>query len=77
MAGSGDLDSLKLLRTISLNEELPFSALSGVNNSIGMLFLGGGKYTVGNTMKDVALLLISFYPIYSNDIMDNECYRIV
>lgn len=77
MAGSGDLEILKLYRAIVKTANFPFSVLSGINNAIGLLFLSGGGKTLGNSMKDIAFIYISFYPIYSNDIGDNDCYGIV
>ncbi|KAI0221452.1 Anaphase-promoting complex subunit 1 [Lamellibrachia satsuma] len=75
MAGTGNLDVLRLCRHLrsrvgaNYNYVLYGSHL-GVSMALGLLFMGGGRYTLGTKPECVAILLCAIYPmwpIHSND----------
>ena len=65
MSGTGDLDSFRLFR---MTGHKAFGA------AIGLLFLGGGKCTLGNSPEDVAVLIAAFYPHFPILSSDNQSF---
>ena len=76
MAGTGDLDSLQRLRHAHGKYTLPskFGMHLANHMSLGMLFLGGGRCTLGTSHAAVCALLISFYPRYPLFGYDNRTH---
>eukprot|EP00548_Thalassiothrix_antarctica_P012569 CAMPEP_0194162190 /NCGR_PEP_ID=MMETSP0152-20130528/79363_1 /TAXON_ID=1049557 /ORGANISM="Thalassiothrix antarctica, Strain L6-D1" /LENGTH=1229 /DNA_ID=CAMNT_0038872073 /DNA_START=279 /DNA_END=3966 /DNA_ORIENTATION=- len=74
MAGTGDLDTLRLLKMIRWrsDDEIRHGSHMTIASAIGLLFMGGGMYTVGRSAEDIAALLAAFYPRYPMDPMDNK-----
>ncbi len=74
MAGTGDLDSFRLFRAIRwrCDESTLYGTHMAIGAAIGLLFLGGGKYTLGNSPDDIAMLITSFYPHYPVLSSDNQ-----
>jgi len=74
MAGTGDLDSFRLFRAIRwrCDEDTLYGTHMTLGAAIGLLFLGGGKYTLGNSPGDIAMLITSFYPHYPVLSSDNQ-----
>jgi anaphase-promoting complex subunit 1 len=74
MAGSGDLDTLRLLKMIRwrCTEESRYGHHMMYGMAIGLLFLGGGTCTVGRSPEDLAALVTAFYPRYPVATSDNE-----
>lgn len=74
MAGTGDIDSFRLLR--ALRRRCEDTTLYGTHQAfgaaIGLLFLGGGKCTLGSSPQDVAILIASFFPHFPILSMDNQ-----
>ena len=64
MAGTGDLDSFRLFRALrwKCDNETLYGSHMLFSSAIGLLFLGGGKCTLGSTPSDVAMLIAAFYP---------------
>jgi anaphase-promoting complex subunit 1 len=76
MAGTGDLDCLQRLRYAHGKCTLPskFGMHLANHMSLGMLFLGGGRYTLGTSHAAVCGLLASFYPRYPLFGYDNRTH---
>ena len=64
MAGTGDLDSFRLFRALrwKCDDDALYGTHMAFGTAIGLLFLGGGKCTLGSKPEDVAMLIASFYP---------------
>lgn len=74
MAGSGDLDTLRLLKMIRwrCEEQSKYGHHMMYGMAIGLLFLGGGTFTVGRSPEDLAALITAFYPRFPVTTSDNE-----
>lgn len=73
MAGSGDLNALKLLRTIRWKTlGVSYGTHVALNSSIGLLFLSGGKATLGRSNSAIAALITAFFPLYPLTTTDNN-----
>jgi anaphase-promoting complex subunit 1 len=42
--------------------------------SLGLLFLGGGRYTLGHSDAAIACMVAAFYPRFAQVSSDNKCY---
>lgn len=64
MAGSGDVESLQRFRYAHGKYSTPnkFGMHMANHMAMGLLFLGGGRYTLGNSDAAICALLASFYP---------------
>lgn len=76
MAGTGDIPLLRRLRSLHGSEDstTPYGSHLAAHLAIGALFLGCGTATFGSSDIAVAALLIAFYPIFPNDVMDNRSH---
>lgn len=76
MAGTGDVPVLRRLRTLHGRDDpgTPYGSHLAAHLAIGALFLGCGTATFGTSNLAIASLLISFYPIFPNDVMDNRSH---
>lgn len=76
MAGTGDLALFRRLRSLHgrVDPETPYGSHMAAHMAIGMLFLGGGSYTLGTSDLAVASLLCAFYPIFPTTVLDNKCH---
>lgn len=76
MAGTGDLAVFRRLRSLHgrVNMETPYGSHMAAHMAIGMLFLGGGSYTLGTSDLATASLLCSLYPIFPMTVLDNKCH---
>ena len=76
-AGSGNVEMMARLRAY-LVQDSPVDAKTsyGFNMamamSLGLLFLGGGELTLGNSNSDIAALIMAFYPHYPTAPEDNR-----
>ena len=74
MAGTGDMDSFRLFRALRWRCE--DSTLYGTHQifgaAIGLLFLGGGKCTLGSSPHDIAVLIAAFFPHFPVLSADNQ-----
>lgn len=77
MAGSGDLEVLRLCRYLrsrvgpNLNHVL-YGSQMAINMALSLLFMGGGRYTLKTDSLSVALMLCAFYPHFPVDSNDNR-----
>ncbi|KHN97163.1 negative regulator of mitosis [Metarhizium album ARSEF 1941] len=76
MAGTGDILVLRRLRSLHGrdNPDVPYGSHLAAHLAIGSLFLGCGTVTFGSSDKAIAALLISFYPIFPTNVMDNRSH---
>ena len=76
MAGTGDLNLFRRLRSLHgrIDPDTPYGSHMAAHMAIGMLFLGGGNYTLGTSDLAVASLLCAFYPIFPTTVLDNKCH---
>lgn len=79
MSGSGDIESLKVLRMLRkrYDGEFTFPVFgyqTCINQAIGFLFLGSGSLTFNNTKEALAYVYISTFPKFMFHPNDNETY---
>lgn len=76
MAGTGDLALFRRLRSLHgrIDPDTPYGSHMATHMAIGMLFLGGGSYTLGTSDLAVASLVCAFYPIFPTTVLDNKCH---
>ncbi|XP_031264237.1 anaphase-promoting complex subunit 1-like [Pistacia vera] len=78
MAGSGHLQTFRLLRFLRSRNSADGNANYGiqmaVSLAIGFLFLGGGMRTFSTSNSSIAALLISLYPRLPSGPNDNRCH---
>ncbi|XP_053948485.1 anaphase-promoting complex subunit 1 isoform X1 [Anastrepha ludens] len=83
-AGSGDLEILRIIRylrsrisfrdrcRVNYNPNVTFGSQMAIHMSLGLLFLGAGRYTIANTPEAVAALICAFFPKFPNHSNDNR-----
>ncbi|KAJ3676348.1 hypothetical protein LUZ60_003760 [Juncus effusus] len=78
MAGSGNLQTLRLLRYLrsrsSAEGHINYGLQMAVSLGIGFLFLGGGMQTFSTRKSSIAALLITLYPRLPAGPNDNRCH---
>ncbi|KAJ5780931.1 Anaphase-promoting complex subunit 1 [Penicillium paradoxum] len=76
MAGTGDLALFRRLRSLHgrIDADTPYGSHMAAHMAIGVLFLGGGSYTLGTSNRAVASLICAFYPIFPTTVLDNKCH---
>lgn len=75
MAGTGDLDIMRLCRYQRSKagpsaSSLNYGSQVAVHSALGLLFLGGGRYTLCTSKEAIAALVCAFFPkfpLHSND----------
>ncbi|KAL9082781.1 MAG: hypothetical protein Q9159_006194 [Coniocarpon cinnabarinum] len=74
-AGTGDLGVLRELRALHGEvENKSFGSHQATHIAIGLLFVGHGRYTFGQSNLAIAALLIAFYPIFPRDVQDSRAH---
>ncbi|KAM0716993.1 hypothetical protein Q7P37_006845 [Cladosporium fusiforme] len=76
MAGTGDLKTFRYLRRLHgrTDPETPYGSHLAAHQAIGLLFLGGGTYTLSTSNMAVAALICAFYPLFPTDVHDNRVH---
>ena len=76
MAGTGDLDIFRRLRSLHgrTDADTPFGSHLAGHFAIGILFMGGGTHTFGTTNVATASLLCALYPLFPNAVLDNKSH---
>ncbi|TKA27962.1 hypothetical protein B0A50_04028 [Salinomyces thailandicus] len=76
MAGTGDLDTFRRLRRLHgrIDAETPYGSHLAAHMAIGVLFMGGGTYTLGTSDFAIASLMCAFYPLFPMDVHDNRVH---
>ncbi|CAI5704987.1 unnamed protein product [Peronospora effusa] len=75
-AGTGHVETLALLRSITLrqrvDEAISYGNHMALSMAIGLLFIGGGRATVSRSKEAIAALVISLYPMPAMNTADNK-----
>ncbi|CAK4034225.1 Negative regulator of mitosis [Lecanosticta acicola] len=76
MAGTGDLEVLRYLRRMhgTTDAETPYGSHLASHLAIGILFLGGGTFSLGTSNLAIASLICAFYPLFPTDVHDNRVH---
>ncbi|GAC98605.1 hypothetical protein PHSY_006199 [Pseudozyma hubeiensis SY62] len=76
LAGSGDVDLLRQLRRAhgDVDGDVCYGSHMATHMALGLLFLGGGRFTLGTSDLGVAALLISFLPPFPRWSGDNRAH---
>ncbi|KAH7156894.1 hypothetical protein EDB81DRAFT_403638 [Dactylonectria macrodidyma] len=76
MAGTGDIPVLRRLRALHGRDDAdtPYGSHLAAHLAVGALFLGCGTTTFGSSEMAIAALLVSFYPIFPTNVMDNRAH---
>lgn len=76
MAGSGDLAVLRRLRRLhhNLASHVTYGHHMATETAIGLLFIGGGRFSLQCTNFAVACFIAAFYPILPADPNDNTSH---
>ncbi|XP_049852727.1 anaphase-promoting complex subunit 1 isoform X1 [Schistocerca gregaria] len=77
MAGTGDLDVLRLVRHLRsrvgpANSVVTYGSHLATHMALGLLFLGGGRYTLSTSPSAVAAMLCAFFPKFPTHSNDNR-----
>jgi len=76
MSGTGELNVLRRLR-VSHGQEgagVTYGSHMATHMACGILFLGRGHYTLGNSNLAIAAMCISFFPRFQPSPSDNKAY---
>ena len=74
LAGTGDMDALRLFKILRwpCTDDISYGSHQAYGTAIGLLFLGGGSCTLGRDPKDIAALIMAFYPRFPSSTSDNQ-----
>lgn len=78
MAGTGNLEVLRLCRCLrsricqASNTVVTYGSHLATHMALGLLFFGGGRYTLSTSAESVAALIIAFYPKFPTHSNDNR-----
>nr|XP_034193924.1 anaphase-promoting complex subunit 1 isoform X2 [Osmia lignaria] len=77
MAGTGNLEIMRICRHIRTrvgpaSSVVTYGSHLATHMALGLLFLGGGKYTLSNSPSAVAALIISLFPKFPTHSNDNR-----
>jgi len=74
MAGTGDLETLRVLRSLrfKVDDSVSYGNHMAIGSAIGMLFLGGGRASFGNDNASIAALVCAFFPRFPLFTDDNQ-----
>lgn len=77
MAGTGDLQVLRLIRHLRsrvgpASSVVTYGSHLATHMALGLLFLGGGRYTLATTPAAVAAMLCAFFPKFPTHSNDNR-----
>ena len=74
LAGTGNLDALRLFKILRwpCTDDISYGSHQAYGTAIGLLFLGGGSCTLGRDPKDIAALIMAFYPRFPSSTSDNQ-----
>ncbi|XP_012289018.1 anaphase-promoting complex subunit 1 [Orussus abietinus] len=77
MAGTGELDIMRICRHVRTrvgpaSSVVTYGSHLATHMALGLLFLGGGRYTLSNSPSAVAALVISLFPKFPTHSNDNR-----
>uniref|UniRef100_A0A2K6THS6 Anaphase-promoting complex subunit 1 n=1 Tax=Saimiri boliviensis boliviensis TaxID=39432 RepID=A0A2K6THS6_SAIBB len=78
MAGSGNLKVLQLCRFLHMKTggEMNYGFHLAHHMALGLLFLGGGRYSLSTSNSSIAALLCALYPHFPAHSTDNRRYHL-
>ncbi|QDZ19822.1 subunit 1 of anaphase-promoting complex [Chloropicon primus] len=79
MAGTGDLETFKLLRGLHMRDNaksgrMTYATSMSISLAIGFLFLGGGQLSFCTSPKAIAAILVSLFPHFPSSTTDNRSH---
>ncbi|KAH7103790.1 hypothetical protein BKA62DRAFT_694696 [Auriculariales sp. MPI-PUGE-AT-0066] len=74
MAGSGDIPCLRRFRVMHGQTSAKYGSHVAAHMAIGLLFLGGGKFTLGTSDCAIACLITAFFPRFPRSSHENVSY---
>ncbi|KAI0958209.1 hypothetical protein AcV7_004089 [Taiwanofungus camphoratus] len=76
MAGTGEINCLRRLRYAygMYNQPIRYGTHMATHMSLGLLFLGGGRFTLGTSDAAIACMITAFLPRYPHVSSDNKSY---
>ncbi len=78
MAGSGDLEVIRLVRFLRSRvgpqkySTVTYGSHMALHMALGLLFLGGGRYTLNTEPESVAAMVVAFFPKFPTHSNDNR-----
>lgn len=78
MAGTGNLEVMRLVRHlrrrvgVNSSSVVTYGSHLMTHMALGLLFLGGGRYTLSNSPSAIAALIAAFYPKFPTHSNDNR-----
>ncbi|XP_031572163.1 anaphase-promoting complex subunit 1-like [Actinia tenebrosa] len=74
MAGTGNLDVLRIARQLRKRHsaDVSYGSHMAIHMAIGLLFLGGGRYTLSSSGPAIAALVCALYPKFPISSTDNR-----
>ncbi|KAI0644745.1 hypothetical protein C8Q79DRAFT_913177 [Trametes meyenii] len=76
MTGTGEVNCLRRFRYAYgvQSPHVRYGSFTATNMAVGMLFLGGGRYTLGTSDASIACMVAAFYPRFAQSPSDNKAY---
>ncbi|EPQ55810.1 hypothetical protein GLOTRDRAFT_138586 [Gloeophyllum trabeum ATCC 11539] len=76
LAGTGEVNCMRRLRHAYgvLPGQVRYASYVATTQALGLLFLGGGRYTLGTSDAAIACMVAAFYPRYPAGSHDNKSY---
>lgn len=76
MAGTGEINCLRRLRYSygMYNQAIRYGTHVAIHMSLGLLFLGGGRFTLGTSDAAIACMITAFFPRFAQISSDNKTY---
>lgn len=76
MAGTGEVNVLRRLRYSygMYNQLIRYGTYGAIHTSIGLLFLGGGRYTLGTSDAAIASMVTAFFPRFPQVSSDSRSF---
>ncbi|EGN94861.1 hypothetical protein SERLA73DRAFT_114320 [Serpula lacrymans var. lacrymans S7.3] len=76
MAGTGELTCFRRLRYAygMYHQAFRYGVHVATHMSLGLLFLGGGRFTLGTSNAAIACMVAAFFPRFHHVSSDNKCY---
>ena len=78
MAGTGDLNTIRLVRYLrsrvgpNKHSTVTYGSHMALHLGLGLLFLGGGKFTLNTRPESVAAMVAAFFPKFPTHSNDNR-----
>ncbi|XP_030854571.1 anaphase-promoting complex subunit 1 [Strongylocentrotus purpuratus] len=74
MAGTGDVELLRVARGLRsrVHNDISYGNHMACSMAIGLLFMGGGRYTLSTSQESVAALITSLFPCFPGNSKGNR-----